>query len=205
LKEEVMERGQNINRPDPGLRDPTEPIKNKEDIGDIKSSLEGKPLDYALFTLGINTGLMPRALLSLKYKDVRNKKPGDKLDTKVKGKKRDRKETITLNNASYNALQRLLKWKKYKDSDFLFTGQRGVHTPQSLNLKVKKWCKDLDGFFGGHTLRKTFGYHQSVRYGVDLGVLKEYFRHPSLEYTRNYLMLPEPPETENKDIFLNIL
>ena len=52
-----MQKGQNFNHPEKGSQIKVEPIKLKRDIQTIKKLLADKPLDLALFTVGINTNL----------------------------------------------------------------------------------------------------------------------------------------------------
>jgi len=75
---------------------------------------------------------------------------------------------LHLNKACILAIQGLLVSKKYTDEDFLFTGQRGVLTVPTVNQKVKSWCRiiNLKGNYGGHTLRKTFGYQKIYHIAV---------------------------------------
>ena len=103
----------------------------------------------------------------------------------------------------YSDNKDLVKWgllasRTYKDEDYLFTGQRGVLTVPTVNQKVKSWCRaiNLKGNFGGHTLRKTFGYHQRVTFGTDLPTLMEIFNHSTQKQTLAYLCV-QPDEIRN--------
>ena len=63
---------------------------------------------------------------------------------------------------------------------------------------IKKWAQaiNLKGNFGTHTLRKTWGYHQRVKLGVDFGVIAKRFNHPDLKTTMAYLGI-EDKEVHN--------
>ena len=52
-------------------------------------------------------------------------------------------------------------------------------TTGSVTALVKKWCRliNLDGNYGSHTLRKTFGYIQRTKYGVSFEVLCKRYNH----------------------------
>ena len=153
-----MKKGQNHNHPQKGSTIKVEPIKSKKDIQTIKKLLADKPLDYALFTIGINTNLRASDLLRIKVKQVKDLNPNDEIVLNEKKTKKERR--INLNKACIEAIQALLASKEYSDEDYLFTGQRGVLTVPTVNQKVKSWCRaiNLKGNFGSHTLRKTWGY-----------------------------------------------
>jgi hypothetical protein len=60
----------------------------------------------------------------------------------------------------------------------------------------------LKGNYGSHTLRKTFGYHQRVTFGVDLPRLMVVFNHSTQKQTLDYLCI-QPKEI--KDVYENEL
>ncbi|MBW2365953.1 MAG: tyrosine-type recombinase/integrase [Deltaproteobacteria bacterium] len=75
-------------------------------------------------------------------------------------------------------------------SKWLFSSRKGdkpLSVP-TLNNLVKKWCRaiNLRGNYGSHTLRKTFGYHQRVRFGVGLPELMVAFNHSSQKQKNIY-------------------
>ena len=191
-----MKKGENYNRPKRGSNIKVDPIKDKKQIQTIKKLLSDKPVDYALFVVGINTNLRASDLLSIKVHQVKDLKPNDEIVLNEKKTKKERR--ITLNSACISAIRRLLVSKKYTDEDFLFTGQRGVLTVPTVNQKVKSWCRtiNLTGNFGSHTLRKTFGYHQRVTFGTDLPTLMEIFNHSTQKQTLAYLCV-QPDEIRN--------
>ena len=191
-----MQKGENYNRPEKGSSIKVDPIKATKHIQTIKKLLSDRPLDFALFTVGINTNLRASDLLSIKVHQVKDLKPNDEIVLNEKKTKKERR--ITLNKACQSALQGLLASKEYSDKDYLFKGQRGVLTVPTVNAKVKSWCKaiNLKGNYGGHTLRKTFGYHQRVRFGTDLPTLMEIFNHSTQKQTLAYLCV-QPDEIRN--------
>ena len=191
-----MEKGQNFNHPLKGSTIKVEPIKSKKHIQTIKKLLADKPLDYALFTVGINTNLRASDLLRIKVGQVKDLKPNDEIVLNEKKTKKERR--INLNKACIVAIQRLLASNEYSDKDYLFTGQRGVLTVPTVNAKVKAWCRaiNLKGNYGSHTLRKTWGYHQRVSFGTDLPTLMECFNHSTQKQTLAYLCV-QPEEIRN--------
>jgi integrase len=197
-----MEKGQNFNHPPKGSSIKVEPIKSKKHIQTIKKLLADKPLDYALFTVGINTNLRASDLLRIKVRQVKDLNPNDEIVLNEKKTKKERR--INLNKACILAIKRLLASREYSAKDYLFTGQRGVLTVPTVNAKVKAWCRaiNLNGNYGSHTLRKTWGYHQRVSFGTDLPTLMECFNHSTQKQTLAYLCV-QPEEIKN--VYENVL
>ena len=195
-----MKKGQNYNRPETGSHVRVEPIKNPKDVDTIKKLLWDKPRNYALFTIGINTNLRGSDLLSIKAGQVRGLKPMDEI-TLIE-KKTGKHRRINLNKSCIDAAQRLLATRSFHDDDYLFTGQRGRLTVPYLHSLVKRWCKsiNLQGNYGSHTLRKTWGYFQRVHFGAGLPELMEAFNHATQRQTLTYLCIQ--PE-EIKKIYSN--
>jgi integrase len=191
-----MKKGENFNHPKKGSTIKVEPIKDKKNIQTIKKLLADKPVDYALFVIGINTNLRASDLLGIKVGQVKDLKPNE--DFALNENKTKKERRVTLNKACVLAVQSLLTSKTYSDKDYLFTGQRGVLTVPTVSQKVKSWCRaiNLKGNYGAHTLRKTFGYHQRVTFGTDLPTLMEIFNHSTQKQTLTYLCV-QPEEIKN--------
>ena len=197
-----MQKGQNYNHPEKGSSIKVDPIKSTKHIQTIKKLLSDKPLDYALFTVGINTNLRASDLLRIKVGQVKDLKPNDEIVLNEKKTKKERR--ITLNKACISAIQGLLASREYSAKDFLFKGQRGVLTVPTVNQKVNSWCRaiNLKGNFGSHTLRKTWGYHQRITFGTDLPRLMVCFNHSTQKQTLDYLCI-QPQEI--RDVYENEL
>jgi integrase len=197
-----MKKSRNQNRPKKGDQIKVDPIRKRKDIESIKKLLGDDPRNSALFTIGINTNLRASDLLRIKVGQVRDLKPGDEIE--LKEKKTGKSRRITLNKASVQAIQRLLASRPYADDDLLFTGQRGPLTVPSVHRLVKGWCRaiNLRGNYGSHSLRKTWGYHQRVTFGVDIPRLMVCFNHSTQRQTLDYLCIQ--PE-EIKDVYQNEL
>ncbi len=182
-----MQKGQNLNHPKKGSMIKVEPIRKLKDVKAIKQFLTDKPRDLCLFTLGINTNLRASDLLRLTAGRVRGLKAGDEIE--IKEQKTGKMRRITLNKGVIRSIQGLLASREYNDEEPLFVGQRGPLTVPSVNRLVKSWCKaiNLRGNYGSHTLRKTFGFHQRVNFGVSLPELMVIFNHSSQQETLNYL------------------
>ncbi len=197
-----MEKGQNINHPSTGDMIKVEPIRELKDIKAIKRMLKDKPRDYCLFILGINTNLRASDLLRITAGMVRGLKPGEEIE--LREKKTGKTRRINLNRSCTEAIGQLLASREYQDKDTLFKGQRGALTVPSINRLVKQWAGaiNLRGNYGAHTLRKTFGYHQRVTFGVALPELMVVFNHSSQRETLNYLCVQAE---EIKSIYENEL
>jgi len=191
-----MKKGENKNHPKKGARIKVEPIRDVRDIRAIKKLLDGNPMYTALFTLGINTNLRASDLLRITAGQVRGLKAMDEIE--LKEKKTGKTRRITLNKACVEALTRLLASKKFDDDSPIFQGERGTLTVPSVNRLVKSWCKaiNLKGNYGAHTLRKTFGYQQRVRFGVGLPELMVCFNHSTQRQTLDYLCI-QPDEVRS--------
>nr|WP_319490983.1 tyrosine-type recombinase/integrase [uncultured Desulfobacter sp.] len=195
----------NLNHPKKGSHISVEPIRRQKDIKLIKKILQDSPRNLCLFTLGINTNLRASDLLKIKVEQVRHLQPGEEIS--LKEKKTQKQRRINLNRACIEAIQNLLKSIKYEDDDFLFLSNRkdkNALTVSSLSTLVKKWCKDINlkGNYASHTLRKTWGYHQRVTFGVGIPELMVCFNHTSQKQTLDYLCVQ--PE-EIKSVYQNEL
>jgi integrase len=191
-----MKTARNQNRPQKGSQIKVDPIKKRKDIDSIKKLLGDDPRNSALFTIGINTNLRASDLLRIKVGQVRDLKPGDEIE--LKERKTGKPRRITLNKSCVQAIQRLLASRPYADEDLLFTGQRGPLTVPSVHRLVKSWCKSINlrGNHGSHSLRKTWGYHQRVTFGVDIPRLMVCFNHSTQRQTLDYLCI-QPEEIKN--------
>ncbi len=192
-----MKKGENTNHPQKGSTTKVEPITEMKDIKAIKKMLAGNPLYFALFIVGINTSLRASDLLRLTVGMVRNVKPMQEIE--IKEKKTGKIRRVTLNKSCVDAIAGLLKARENAtDDDYLFVGKRGVFTVPTVNNLVKSWCAaiHLKGNYGSHTLRKTWGYHQRVTFGVGLPELMTVFGHATQKQTLAYLCV-QPEEIKN--------
>ncbi|MEI6315225.1 MAG: tyrosine-type recombinase/integrase [Syntrophus sp. (in: bacteria)] len=191
-----MKKGQNFNHPQAGDQTKVEPIRDLKDIKAIRKMLNGNALYQALFTIGVNTNLRASDLLKIKAGQVRGVKPMEEIE--IKEQKTGKVRRITLNKTCIDAITRSLASKSYQDDEPLFLGQRGPLTVPSIHRLVKSWCEsvNLKGNYGSHTLRKTWGYHQRVTFGVGLPELMTVFGHATQRQTLAYLCV-QPEEVRN--------
>ena len=178
------------NHPAKGARISVDPIRSLEDVKAISQLLAGNPRNHFLWTIGINNGLRVVDLLRLKVKDVNNLKPGQSIT--IKESKTGKSNVLMVNKTVYKSLKRYLHSANLDDQAFLFKSRKGNSPLQSqaVSKLVKKWVKPfrhLNGNYGAHTLRKTFGYVQRTVYGVGFEILCKRFNHSSPAITMRYL------------------
>jgi len=187
----------NPNHPKKGSTITVDPIRKVKDLKNILGSLEDKPRDQLLFTMGIQTGLRCGDLLKLKAGDIKDLRLNDSLQ--IIESKTGKKNTLVINKAIEKALAYYLFSAKPKDSDYLFRSRKGDNKPltiQAVNALVKRHTKTLRGNFGAHSLRKTWGYHQRVHFGVGFEVICKRYNHTSPSVTMRYLGI-EDSEVKN--------
>ena len=179
----------NPNHPKKGQKTRVDPVRRIEDIQAIKKLLADEPRNLLLFTMGINNGLRMGDLLKLQVKDVGHLKPGEEI--KIREQKTGKVNTLAINKATYKALRNYVEKQRPGPTDYLFSSRRTKRplSIQSVNALVKKWARtiNLQGNYGVHTLRKTFGYIQRTKYGVGFEVLADRFNHASPATTMAYL------------------
>jgi integrase len=182
-------RGNPQNHPKFGATITVEPIRDPKDIDAIKKLLQGSPRDLLLFSLGVNNGLRTGDLLKLRVGQVRNLKPGQSIS--IREGKTGKQNVLMINKCVHRALQGYWAGANPKDSDFLFASRTGSGsiTIQRVNQLVKSWTKSihLEGNYGAHSLRKTFGYVQRTRFGIGFEIIARRFNHSSPSITMRYL------------------
>ena len=180
----------NPNHPKPGSSTLVQPIRQMADIQSIKKLLAAKPRDLLLFTLGINNGIRTGDLLRLKISDVKSVKPGQTIQSRES--KTGKLNSIYINREVDKALRGPLEASDHLDDDYLFQSTKGHQKPltiMTVNRMIKSWCRaiHLDGNYGAHSLRKTFGYIQRTHFGVGFELICKRFNHSSPSVTMRYL------------------
>ena len=134
----------NPNHPKKGTTIKVEPIRDKKAIERIKKQLRDSPRDLCLFVLGINTAYRANELLAIKVGDVRHLQPGDVLTRKQS--KTNKYRGVVLNPSAQAAIQTWLcsePGQRLSDTDYLFTGKRGVLQVSTVSTMVKTWCQNV--------------------------------------------------------------
>ena len=189
----------NINHPPKGSSIKVEPITDLKAIRHIKKLLKDKPRNLCLFIFGINTGYRASELLSLTVGQVAHLKVGDRLD--LKQSKNRKYRPATMNEDAITAIQNWLPHHPNPQPDApLFVSQIGgkAITKYQLIALVKDWCRqaELNGHYGSHTLRKTWGYHKRKTHKKDTAVISVAYGHASERQTLEYLCI-QPEEIDD--------
>ena len=186
-----------------------EPLRKRNHIAAVKFALANSPRDRALFVFGINTGFRASDLLALTWGDILTE-TGDIVRTLpfVESKTGTNRRLPIAENAR-KAL------KAHLDSiggiggieleSPVFPSNRGGRlTVQRLHQMVNDWCSaaGIEGHFGTHTLRKTFGLHH-YQGGMDIVQLMNCFGHSSPSITLRYIGL-EQEAINQKILNLNL-
>jgi integrase len=179
-----------LHKPGKGCILKVDPIRSPSKIRAIKLLLSSEPRNLLLFILGINTNLRMCDLLSIQLGQVRGLSISGTLT--VRESKTGKIHQITLNRFVWESLHAwLAKCHGLPDETPLFWSRKTGASLQvsSVNNLIKDWCKTvgLEGRFGCHSLRKTFGFHHRTRFGTDLPTLMVMFNHSNQRQTLNYL------------------
>lgn len=175
-----------------------QPIRTKAEIEKMKTILKERNLrDWALFILGMNTGLRVSDLLALKVRDVveptaRDVRIKNRMD--VIEKKTGKCHDILLNSAARSALREYLRSTPhiYREDCPLFPSRVG-HGEAAVSrylvwlvLKLASVEAGIKDKVGTHTMRKTYGY-QLYRQGVSITRIQYLLNHSSPDITLAYL------------------
>ncbi|WP_349263850.1 tyrosine-type recombinase/integrase [Oligoflexus sp.] len=101
------------------------------------------------------------------------------------------------NSETHQTINEWLAAADHDDNDWLFPSRKSGSRllVSTITHLVKSWCAaiNLVGNFGGSTMRKTFGYHQRVYFGLNTAILMVIYNHSSERQTLDYLGI-EPDE-----------
>ncbi|MBA7547046.1 Tyrosine recombinase XerD [subsurface metagenome] len=181
-----------------------EPIREKKQIDQIKGNLYRKknPRDFTLFTLAINTGLRISDILSLKVEDIKDGKGNIKDSLSILEQKTKKRRNIPLNKQAKEALNYYFKKTGIYDLDrYLFIGERSGDGKPLSRVRawqlINKWCREvgIDFKIGGHTLRKTFGYHLRKQ-GISIERISDLLGHRNIKVTFRYIGINDDERKE---------
>ncbi|MBA7576506.1 site-specific integrase [Candidatus Atribacteria bacterium 1244-E10-H5-B2] len=172
-----------------------EPIRSVDQIKQIKGNLyrQKSPRDFLLFVFGINSGLRIGDLLSLKLGDVKDSQGNLKDDLDIREQKTGKTRKVFFNKQIKEALKYYLEKNDIYDLDrYLFTKEKSKRNKPITRVRayqlINKWCKDtgLNCRVGGHTLRKTFGYHLRKQ-GISIEQISSLLNHQNIKVTFRYI------------------
>jgi len=182
-----------------------EPIRSENQIKQIRGNLyrQKNPRDYLIFVFGINSGLRIGDILSLKLEDVKDSQGNLKDYLDIKEQKTGKTRKVFFNKQIKEALNYYLKKTGIFNLDqYLFTNEKSKKNKPITRIRayqlINKWCKDvgLDCKVGGHTLRKTFGYHMRMQ-GVSIERISNLLNHRNIQVTFRYIGINDD---ENKEV-----
>lgn len=160
-----------------------QPIRDIQLIEKMEHYLKRRSLrNWAMFVLGINTGLRISDILPLKVKDVRGKQ-----FLTIKEQKTGKHKTIRLTPKLILCIDEYTAGMD--DEDYLFPSQKGGRPISRIQgYRILKDAAEALGieYCGTHTLRKTFGFHFYKQFR-DVATLQEIFNHSSPSITLRYI------------------
>ena len=179
-----------------------EPIRKLKQIELIKNNLRGRKSrnairDLLLFHLGITSALRISDLLEIKTGDLFNDESNPKKSFEVNETKTDKKNITVINpklretllefKTAYPAIIANRNAYVFFHSKQSPIGAKNIDRRQAW-IMIANWCKNagLTGSFGGHTLRKTWGY-QARKNNNPLEIIQFKLNHSSLSTTKRYL------------------
>lgn len=164
-----------------------EPIRLKTDLEKIEYVLKKENYrNYVLFKLGINFGLRISDLLKLKVKDVKNKNY-----ILITEKKTRKKRCIPINLKLKKLIGFYVKNKNLEEALFAGNNMKPLSRVSAYRI-INNACKiaNIEGNFGTHTLRKTFGYHFYKKF-KDVAMLQKILNHSHPSITLKYIGIDE--------------
>ena len=109
----------------------------------------------------------------------------------IKESKTGKDNILVINKTVFKALKHYLEKRNPSDEGFLFPSRKGnshIGT-QRVSKLIKKWTNaiNLNGNFGCHSLRKTWGFIQRTQFGVGFEIICKRYNHSSPSITMRYL------------------
>lgn len=182
-----------------------QPIRDKKQIESMKKVLKSNNIrDFALFTLGINSGLRISDLLKLKISDILDEKNRVKDRISIREQKTGKAKAFPVGETTKKALREYLVSCVYTLDAPLFPSRKGkapLTRQQAYRiLNAAARTIGIKDEIGTHTLRKTFGYH-AHKSGVDITVIQKLFNHSSPSVTLRYIGITQE---ELDDVYLTL-
>jgi len=182
-----------------------EPIRSENQIRQIKGNLyrQENPRDYLLFVFGINSGLRIGDLLTLKLADIKDYKGNIKEYLTIKEQKTGKTRKVFFNKQIKEAITYYLKKTGIYDLDhYLFTNEKTKDNKPITRIRayqlINAWCREVGIKYkvGGHTLRKTFGYHMRMQ-GISIERISNLLNHRNIKVTFRYIGINDD---ENREV-----
>ena len=180
-----------------------QPLRSAADVDRLKATLKARSVrDWALFVLGVNTGLRVGDLLALRTGEVlagRGRRVQIARKLELRERKTGKARIIPLNDRVRAALGEYLRGRPgLLPEDPLFPsrkreeggGMRPIFRQQAWHVlhraAEEAGLLDRNGRVGSHTMRKTFGY-LLYKGGVGVDRIQKMLNHSSPAVTLAYL------------------
>ncbi len=182
-----------------------EPIRSENQIKQIRGNLyrQKNPRDYLLFVFGINSGLRIGDILSLKLGDVKDDQGNLKDHLDIREQKTGKTRRVFFNKQIKEALNYYLeKTGIFKLDQYLFTNEKSKKNKPITRIRayqlINEWCREvgIKHKVGGHTLRKSFGYHLRKQ-GISIERISNLLNHRNIKVTFRYIGINDD---ENKEV-----
>ena len=185
----AMQKGENTNRPAKGSVIIVDPIKDLEVVKMVRDHLRPNIQQWCIYVVGTNTNLRAVDLANIEAKDVAYISKGQVL--KIREQKTKKYREVVFNKSCISAIRKLLKERGNEEGHLFQNRDGGQISTQYINQFMKRACKEvgLQGNYGSHTLRKTWGYHQYRQYNAKITDLVWCFNHKTEQQTMDYLGL----------------
>ncbi|MBA7545305.1 Tyrosine recombinase XerC [subsurface metagenome] len=182
-----------------------EPIRSENRIKQIRGNLyrQKNPRDYLLFVFGINSGLRIGDILSLRLEDVKDGQGNLKDHLDIREQKTGKTRRVFFNKQIREALNFYLeKTGMFNLDRYLFTNEKSKKNRPITRIRayqlINEWCREvgIKHKVGGHTLRKTFGYHLRMQ-GISIERISNLLNHRNIKVTFRYIGINDD---ENKEV-----
>jgi integrase len=165
------------------MKTKSEAIKNRKDIKNVEKYLKlHSERNYAIWVLGMNSGLRVSDIVGLNVSDV-----VDKTHISIIEKKTGKTKSFFMNNKLKCVLREYTKNRSADEP--LFIGKQGKRLNRSEVYRfIKHACKEvgIKSHVSTHTMRKSFGYHHYQQF-KDAVILQKIFNHSSQRITLIYI------------------
>jgi integrase len=161
-----------------------QPIRDLETLKDLEDYFKEKnERDFAMFLLGIYTGLRISDILNLRVRDIRERNYFEIREIKTGKQKR-----IAINHTLQKGLKSYLRDKD--GHEYIIKSRVGKNRPITRERAygiLREAAEEFDlESIGTHTLRKTYGYH-FYKQTNDVALLQRLFNHATPDITLRYI------------------
>lgn len=174
-----------------GINLTVQPIRSMGKVREILALARQEcPRNYLLLAVGLNNGLRVKDILQLKMQHLRGAAIGHTVA--IKQTKTGKNTVLVFNQVVMVAVEHYLKHYGARPDGYpVFFSKRvaGVLTSQACGDIIAGYCErlGLQGRFGCHSLRKTWGYQQIAEFNTNPILLTQRYGHSSPAITMRYI------------------